>query len=67
MPEMAARSLRLCLPPRKIPREARLLQEALLIGVLLFSYRRRTAFGFDGELVQSAKTRQRIFCSIPAI
>lgn len=40
---------------------------SLLIGVLLFSYRRRTAFGFDGELVQSAKTRQRIFCSIPAI
>ena len=29
MPEMAARTLRLCLPLQKIPREARLLQEAL--------------------------------------
>jgi hypothetical protein len=28
MPEMAARTLRLCLPLQKIPREARLLQEA---------------------------------------
>ncbi|MBP8278265.1 MAG: hypothetical protein KAX55_15375, partial [Propionivibrio sp.] len=29
MPEMAARPLHLCLPLQKIPREARLLQEAL--------------------------------------
>ena len=28
MPEMAARPLHLCLPLQKIPREARLLQEA---------------------------------------
>ena len=30
MPEMAARTLRLCLPPQKIPHAARLLQEAHL-------------------------------------
>lgn len=30
MPEMAARPLHLCLPLQKIPREARLLQEAPL-------------------------------------
>lgn len=31
MPEMAARPLHLCLPLQKIPREARLLQEAHLV------------------------------------
>ena len=33
MPEMAARPLHLCLPLQKIPREARLLQEAHLRDV----------------------------------
>ena len=35
MPEMAARTLRLCLPPQKTPHAVRLLQEAHLIVVFL--------------------------------
>ena len=32
MPEMAARTLRLCLPPQKTPHAVRLLQEARLLA-----------------------------------
>ena len=35
MPEMAARTLRLCLPPQKTPHAVRLLQEALSNEIML--------------------------------